>query len=249
MFRRMANLFRGFLGLFVSGVERRSPEALLEVEKENLRRQVVRFNQGLASHAAVCERLMARGRKLETEEQDLKVKTAAHLRAGNREVAGQYALRLQTASNDLTETGEQLRLAEETYVNLVQARDEAVRAAKAKIEALQHSIDALKAKKALAEMGEMASGMVTSVGGAGDTLDRLRAMVEEERERAAGRARVARDVLAGGNVDLQEVEQKALAEQALADFVAREALPPAPRPAGALEAAPPPKEPTPEPPH
>ena len=37
MFRRLWNLIRGFFGLFVSRAERRSPEALLEVEKENLR--------------------------------------------------------------------------------------------------------------------------------------------------------------------------------------------------------------------
>src|SRR4029453_3134748 len=34
---RIANLFRGFMSLFLSGVERRNPEALLEVERENLR--------------------------------------------------------------------------------------------------------------------------------------------------------------------------------------------------------------------
>ena len=39
MFRRIANLIQGFLGLFVSSIERRTPEALVEVEKENLRKQ------------------------------------------------------------------------------------------------------------------------------------------------------------------------------------------------------------------
>jgi phage shock protein A len=234
MFRRIGNLVRGFVGLLVSRAERRSPEALLEVEKENLHRQVVRFNEGLASHAGLCERLMAQTRRLEAEEQDLRVKTAGHLRAGNRDVAGQYALRLQATSRQLAENREQLRQAEETYANLVQARDEAVRAAQAKIEALRHSIDELKSKRALAEINEMASGMVTSVGGAGDTLDRLRAMVEEERERTAGRARVARDMLAAGDVPLREAEQRALAEQALADFEGRQALPPA-APPRALE--------------
>ena len=34
MFRRIANLFRGFLSLFIGGIERQNPEALLEVEKQ-----------------------------------------------------------------------------------------------------------------------------------------------------------------------------------------------------------------------
>ena len=40
---RIANLFRGFMSLFVSGVERRNPEALLEVERENLRVQIAQY--------------------------------------------------------------------------------------------------------------------------------------------------------------------------------------------------------------
>jgi phage shock protein A len=40
MFQRIANLFKGFLGLFVSGLEEANPKALLEVEKENLRKQI-----------------------------------------------------------------------------------------------------------------------------------------------------------------------------------------------------------------
>jgi phage shock protein A len=228
MFRRIANLIQGFLGLFVSSIERRTPEALVEVEKENLRKQVAQFNQGLASHAALCERLMAQTKKFETEEQDLKAKAAANLRAGNRDVAAQYALRLQTASRALAENRAQLQQAEETYQNLVKSRDTAVQAAKAKIEALQHSIQDMKTQKAMGELAEMAAGMTTSIGGSGDTLDRLKSMVDEERTKAAGKARMARDMIGTNDVLMKEAEQKALADQALADFAAREglALPP-----------------------
>jgi phage shock protein A len=65
MFGRIANLFKGFFSLFISGVERRNPEALLELEQENLRKQIGQFNQGLASHAGLCERLMTQVKKLE----------------------------------------------------------------------------------------------------------------------------------------------------------------------------------------
>ncbi len=48
MFKRIGNLIKGFFGLFVGGLEKRNPKALLEVEKENLRKQISKFNQGLA---------------------------------------------------------------------------------------------------------------------------------------------------------------------------------------------------------
>jgi phage shock protein A len=224
MLKRIGNLFRGFFSLFVSGVERRNPEALLELEKENLRTQIGRYNQGLASHAGLCENLMAQVKRLEGDERDLRAKITANLRAGNREAAGQYALRLQTVTRELNENQAQLIKAETTYRELTRARDVSIQAARAKMESLKADIDDLKIKKATAELSEMASGMITQIGGAGDTLNRLHDMVNEERNKAAGRARVARDSVNTADVLLKESEQKALAEQALADFVATEHL-------------------------
>ena len=224
MFRRLANLIRGFFGLFITNAERRNPEALLEVEKENLRKQIANYNEGLAAHAGLCERLMTQIRKLETEERELRAKTAANLRANNREAAGNYALRLQTVQRELGENRTQLEQAETTYKELIKARDVSVRAAQTKIEGLRSSLSDLKVKRATAELTEMASGMITSIGGSGDTLDRLHKMVEEEREKASGRARVARDSINTTDFGIKEEEQKALAEQALADFAAKEGM-------------------------
>lgn len=82
----------------------------------------------------------------------------------------------------------------------------------------------MKMKQAMAELTEMASGMISSIGGSGDTLDRLQTMVEEERNKAAGRARVARDSMDMSTIQLKEAEQNALADQALADFAAKEGI-------------------------
>jgi len=224
MLKRIANLFRGLFGQAVSSAERANPEALLEVESENLRKQLASYNQGLISHAALCERLMAQVRKLESEQVDVRAKTSANLRVGNRAAAGQYALRLQTIDSELAENRKQLEQAETTYKDLVKARDVAVAAARQKIETLKADINDLKTKKALAALTETASGMITSIGGSGDTLDRLQTMVQEEKARAAGRVRVAHDNLDSSGVLLKEAEQQALADQALADFAAREGI-------------------------
>ncbi|HXO20669.1 MAG TPA: PspA/IM30 family protein [Thermoanaerobaculia bacterium] len=224
MFKRLSNLIRGFLSLFISGLERQNPEALLEAETENLREQVAKYNQGLASHAGLCERLMTQVKKLENDERDLRAKATANLKAGNRDIAGQYALRLQTVTSELAENRTQLGQAEETYKNLVKARDVAINAARNKIESLRHSLDDLKVKQAMAELTEMASGMVSTIGGSGDTLDRLHDMVEREREKAAGRVRVAKDSINTPEIAMKDAEQKALADQALADFAAREGI-------------------------
>lgn len=167
---------------------------------------------------------MGQVRKLEAEQKDLRAKTAAHLRAGNKSAAGQYALRLQTIESQLEENRKQLEAAEGTYKNLVKARDVAVQTARAKIQSLKGAINDMKMNQAMAEIHEMASGMITSIGGSGDTLNRLHEMVEEERTKAAGRARVAKDSIDMTDVNVQEAEMNALADQALADFAAREGI-------------------------
>jgi hypothetical protein len=64
--------------------------------------------------------------------------------------------------------------------------------------------------------------MISQIGGSGDTLERLHSMVEEEREKASGRARVAKDSIDMSGIQMKESEQTALAEQALADFAAKQ---------------------------
>lgn len=225
MFRRIANLFRGFLGLFVSGLEKRNPTALLEVEKENLRKQIANYNQGLAAHAGLCEKLVSQIRRQEAEERDLAAKAMANLKVGNKDAAGQYALRLQTLRRELGENRTQAESAEKTYQELIRARDVAVKSAQAKIESLKYALDDMKIKKATAELTEMASGMISQIGGSGDTLNRLHEVVEEERTKAAGRARVARDSMDMSEISVKEAEQKALADAALAEFAAQAGIP------------------------
>ena len=237
MFRRLSNLIRGFFSLFISGLERQNPEALLEVEQENLRKQIGQYNQGLASHAGLCEGLIAQVRRLENDQRDLRAKASANLRAGNREAAAQYALRLQTIERELAENRTQLEQAEQTYRDLVKARDVAISSARQKIEALKAGISDMKMKRAMAELTEMASGMITNIGGSGETLDRLSGIVEEERQKAAGRARVARDSMDMSGVMVKDAEQHALAEQALADFAAKEGIALEPEPGQAPAAA------------
>jgi phage shock protein A len=222
MLRRLVQLFRGWFGQSVSTLEKRNPGALLELEKAQLRKQIANYNQGLASHAALCERLMSQVRNLETEERQLRASTTAQIRAGNRSAAAESALRLQTARSQLAENRKQMEQAETTYKELLRAREVSVRAAQEKLEKLKQNIDDLKVRRATAEMTEMTAAMSAKLGSSGDTMERLAKMVDEERQLAAGRTRVARDSMPAGAAALKENEHRALAEQALADFAAEE---------------------------
>ncbi len=218
MFSRLANLIKGFLSLFISGLERSNPQALIEAEKENLRKQIARFNDNLATQAGFVERLGRQVKILEQKERENTARIAANLKAGNREIAGQIALELQTIKTQLEENRQQLVLADETYKKLIKSRDISVQEAKNKIEKLKRMMTETEMLEAQAELQEMAAGMISSIGGSGDTLNRMEEHLEERRDKAAGRARVAASGVDTKDVELKESEQKALAEQALREF-------------------------------
>lgn len=240
MFNRLANLIRGFFSLFISGLEKANPRALIEAEKENLRQQIGRFNENLANHAAFVERLMRQVKNLEKQETDLAAKAAANLKVGNRKAAGQYALQLKTVREQLQENESQLEGAEETFKKLVKTRDVSVQEARAKIESLKRLLTETEMMEAQAELQEMAQGMITEIGGSGDTLNRVEEFLTERRDQAAGRARVAASTIDTSKVELLEAEQEALADQALAEFAASYGLdmPEEPAVEGAAEESP-----------
>jgi len=224
MFKRIGKLIKGFFSLFIGKLEKNNPEAILEAEKEALREQIAKYNKGLAAHAALAERLMSQVKKQDALANELRAKASANLKAGNQKLAGQYALRLQSVKGELDENRRQLEEAEKTYKELIGARDVSVKAARDKIDSLKRDLSDMKMKKAVAELNEMASGMITEIGGSGDTLDRLHGMIQEERDEAAGRARVARDSMDMTDINMQQDEQDALEQQALADFAAAEGI-------------------------
>ena len=244
MLKRLGNLIRGFFSLFISGLEKANPQALIEAEKENLRAQIARFNENLANHAAFVERLMRQVKNLEKQEQEYAAKAAANLKVGNRKAAGGYALQLKTVKDQLEENRAQLEAAEVTFKKLTKSRDVAVQEARSKIEALKRMLTETEMLEAQAELQEMAQGMITELGGSGDTLNRVEEYLTERRDKAAGRARVASSAIDTTQVELLEAEQEALADQALSEFAAAYGLDmPAPAESeGGGEAAPPVKE-------
>lgn len=224
MFRRLINVIKGWFGLAVSGMEKMSPDALLEVEKENLRSAIVRYNQGLVHHATMCKKLMNQIKREGKESEDCKVKAQALLRAGKKEEAGRYALQFKSLKRSLEENRAQLADAEKAYQEMFKNRDEMVKVAKKKIEALQKSVGDLKMKKAEAELSEIAAGLATQSGEAGETMSRLHDMVEDEKAKAEGRSQVSKDTLKTSPQAFDEITEKALADQALADLAAEEGI-------------------------
>ena len=218
MTRRIVNVWRAVVGARLTNLEAQHAEEMLDLERERLQQQVFKYNQGLAGHAGLCERLKAEIARLERERRELEPKLRMRLEAGDRVTAGQHALRLESIAKEIDQYTSQHVEAEATYRELVRARQVAIVAAKDKIEGLKRSIGDYRVQQALADLTEMAAGMQGAIGLNDGTLERVKDKVDEKRNYAAGRVRVARESIDTTEVRMREAEQTALAAAALARF-------------------------------
>ena len=224
MFARIGRLFRGFLGLFISGIEEANPEALMEAARQEFRSRMVQYNMALAKMAGVAERLKVQVNGKAARAQDLERRILANHRAGNMELAGTLARELQELKADLEVDSQELKETEEAYeANLRQAKL-AQREFEDKVRRLEKQLGQVKIKEAQAEAAAALTSTAFKVGDLGDTMKRVDEVLQKRYEVSAGKARLAKDMVDIDAVNEKENERKALEQVALAEFLASQGI-------------------------
>ena len=229
MWARVSRLMRGFVGLFISGLEEANPEALLEAARQEFRDKMAQYNLALARMAGVAERLKGQVKQKATRAQDLETRILANHRAGNLELAGSLARELQELKGDLETDGHELKETEEAYqLNLRQAKL-SQQEFEEKVRRLDKQLTQVKIKEAQAEAAAALGSATFKVGDLGDTMKTVEEVLQKRYEVSAGKARVATDMIDAHSIEQKEGERKALEQNALADFLASQgiAAPPA----------------------
>jgi phage shock protein A len=241
IFARIGRLVRGFLGIFISGIEEANPEALMEAARQEFRQKMTQYNLALAKMAGVAERLKGQVKHKAARAQDLERRILANHRAGNMELAGSLARELQELKADLTVDSQELQETEEAYqLNLRQAKV-AQSEFEDKVRRLEKQLSQVKIKEAQAEAATALSSVGFKVGDLGDTMKTVEEVLQKRYEVSAGKARVAKDMIDVERVQEKENERKALEQNALAEFLASQgiqAAPAAETPAAAKEIGP-----------
>jgi len=224
VFSRIGRLFKGFLSLFVSGLEARNPEALMEAARQEFREKMTHYNMALARMAGVAERLKSQIKGKTQRAQDLERRILANHSAGNMELAGSLARELQELKADLTTDTHELAETEEAYqANLRQAKV-AQREFEDKLQRLEKQLSQVQIKEAQAEAAAALSGSAFKVGDLGDTMKSVEEILAKRYEVSAGKARVAKDLVDMEKVQEKENERKALEQTALAEFLASQGI-------------------------
>lgn len=224
MFARIGRLFRGFLSLFVSGIEARNPEALMEAARQDFRDKMARYNVALAQMAGIAERLKNQIKGKSQRAQELERRILANHHAGNMELAGTLARELQELKADLGMDTQELKETEEAYqVNLRQARL-AQKEFEDKVRKLETQLSQVKIKEAQAEAAAALGGAAFTVGDLGDTMKTVEEILAKRYQESAGKARVAHDLVDVEKIQEKENERKALEQVALAEFLASQGI-------------------------
>jgi phage shock protein A len=223
-FSRIGRLFRGFFGLFVTGIEERNPEALMEAARQEFRDKMASYNQALARMAGVAESLKSQVRMKTQRAQDLERRILANHRAGNMELAGSLARELQELKSDLETDTKELKETDDAYqANLRQAKV-AQKEFEDKVRRLERQLSQVKVKEAQAEAAGALSNVAFKVGDLGDTMKTVEEVLNKRYEVSAGKARVAKDMVNMDEVVEKEQERKALEQGALAEFLASQGI-------------------------
>jgi len=224
IFARVGRLFRGFFSLFISGLEERNPEALMEAARQEFRDKMAHYNQALARMAGVAERLKTQIKTKTTRAQDLERRILANHHAGNMELAGSLARELQELKADLTTDTTELAETEEAYQGNLRQAKISQKEFEDKLRRLDKQLSQVKIKEAQAEAAAALGNAAFTVGDLGDTMKSVEEILSKRYEVSAGKARVAKDLVDMEKVQEKEGERKALEQAALAEFLASQGI-------------------------
>ncbi len=239
---RIARLFRGFLSLFISGLEEANPEALMEAARQEFRERMAQYNLALARMAGVAERLKSQIKAKTTRAKDLERRILANHQAGNLELAGALARELQDLKGDLANDSTELTDTEEAYQSNLRQAKVVQKDFEDKVKALEKQMSQIKIKEAQAEAAAALTSTTFQVGDLGDTMKSVEEILQKRYETSAGKVRLAKDLVDMDKVREKETETKALEQAALAEFLASQgvqaAAPAAAAPSGVKEIGP-----------
>jgi len=229
MWKRFMNVIRSFFGLFIRGLE--DPERMLGQYIDDMRSQVPKLNNTVAE--VMKTEILLRGQieQLEKKIADLDAKVLAAVKLGPQYEAEAKTLiaAMETAKEDLEDTKTQYETAKKAAEQAKQSREEYLRGMQQKIAEAMRLISQAKQAK----MQEQLSGLMASfeVGDTTDTLERMKAKVEERAAKAQARVELATSGVDSRMRDIQRATVQIGVDEKLLEYKRQLGLVPAEEPA------------------
>src|SRR5215510_3700064 len=187
------------------------PIAQMQYEYDLSVEQLKEGRQGLEQYRGLVERVSRQVKDGEAQVNKLTAQAKAYLKAGDRETAGNFALQLTKAKNQLEENKQQLAMHEQAYNNnlkKIQHANKKLVEVKDKIQ--KYDAD-LKMSEAEAEVAKLTQAFDVNVS---TDFGRIEDEIQRRIDTNRGKARVASDLSKQGLDEIQNDErvEKAMAE-------------------------------------
>lgn len=193
------------------------PIAVMQLEVDQATERLKEGRKGLELYRGLVEtvaRQVTSGRSNATQ---LEAQIKAHLKAGQRDMAGQLAVQLQKTQTELANNQKQLEMHENAYQNnllKIQKANKDIVKVRDKIRQYDAELKMSAAEAEIAQISESFDmNMTTDFG-------QIESVIQKQIDTNRGKARVAVDMSAKGIAEIkaEEAVEKAMAEDLLSKF-------------------------------
>ncbi|MEP6766969.1 MAG: PspA/IM30 family protein [Gemmatimonadaceae bacterium] len=193
------------------------PIAVMQLEVDQATSRLQEGRKGLEMYRGLVEtvaRQVANGRANATQ---LEAQIKAHLKAGNREMAGQLALQLQKVQTELAQNEEQVQTHETAYQNnllKIQKANKDILKVREKILKYHAELKMSAAEAEIAQISESFDMNVTT------DFGQIENIIQRKIDTNRGKARVAADMSSRGveQIKAEEAAEKVMAEDLLSKY-------------------------------
>ena len=193
------------------------PIAIMQLEVDQATERLKEGRKGLEMYRGLVETVARQVASGKANANQLEAQIKAHLKAGNRDVAGQLAVQLQKAQAELTQNEGQLQMHETAYQNnllKIQKANKDILKVREKIQKYHEELKMSAAEAEIAQISEsFEMNMTTDFGQVED-------MIQRKIDANRGRTRVAVDMSSKGieMIKAEEAADKAMAEDLLSKY-------------------------------
>ncbi len=214
---KLWNAFYAQVNKMANWLWQNDPVAQMQLEYDKSVAQLKEGREGLEQYRALVERVSRQVASGETRKEQLTAKIKVCLKSGDRESAGQLAIRLAETEKELAENKHQLELHEKAYQNNVEKIKYATKnLAKVREKIKTYEAD-LKMSEAEAQMAKLSQSFNFDI-----TTDfgQIEQVMQEKIDLNRAKVRVAADMSEDmlKEIEIEKKTESAMAEDLLAKF-------------------------------
>ena len=210
-------VFRAQLNKIANIFFESDPIAVMQLEVDSATDRLKEGRKGLEMYRGLVETVARQVAAGKSNISQLEAQIKSHLKAGNRDMAGQLAIQLQKAQTELSNNENQLQMHEQAYQNnllKIQKANKDIVKVREKIQQYHAELKMSAAEAEIAQISESFDMNVTT------DFGEVESMIQRKIDTNRGRARVASDMSSRGIevIKAEEAAEKAMAEDLLSKY-------------------------------